>query len=321
MATLTTSLLLSALLVAMPAHAAVRVVDDTGASVALAAPATRIITLAPHAAELVYAAGAGASVVGVMKGSDYPPAVAELPVIGDVAALDLEKIVMLAPDLIVTWPWTTPAQVGGLRERGVAIFEADARTIGGIADDVERIGALAGTQAQASTAATALRARIARLTLRAVGSPLRVFYQLSDVPLFTLGGHHLVSQAITACGGQNVFGALSIPAPQVSVEAVLAANPQVIVAGTDAARRPAWLDNWSRWPALDAARDRALFVVDANLLHRPGPRFVDGVVQLCEALAMARRATGRAAAPAPIIGPTTMPPSDAPSSATAGKSR
>src|SRR6185437_12896804 len=132
MAALTTRLLLSALLVAVPAGAAVRVVDDTGATVALAAPATRIITLAPHAAELVYAAGAGARVVGVMKGSDYPPAAAKLPVIGDVAALDLEKIVMLAPDLIVTWPWTTPAQVAWLRARGVAVFEADAHTIDGI---------------------------------------------------------------------------------------------------------------------------------------------------------------------------------------------
>jgi iron complex transport system substrate-binding protein len=99
-----------------------------------------------------------------------------------------------------------------------------------------------------------------------------------------------VSQAIARCGGANVFGDLSIPAPQVSLEAVLAADPQAIVAGTDFARRPAWLDAWSRWPALAAVRYGNLFVVDANLLHRPGPRFVDGVVQLCRALDDARRA-------------------------------
>ena len=291
MAALTTRLLLSALLVAMPARAAVRVVDDTGATVAPAAPATRIITLAPHAAELVYAAGAGARVVGVMKGSDYPPAVAELPVIGDVAALDLEKIVMLAPDLIVTWPWTTPAQVAWLRARGVAVFEADAHTIDGIATDIERIGALSGTDAAARAAAMQFRTRVAQLARDGRdGVPLRVFYQLSGVPLFTLGGRHLVSQAIARCGGENVFAGLTIPAPQVSVEAVLAANPQAIIAGTDDARRPAWLDDWSRWPALDAVRHHALFVVDANLLHRPGPRFVDGIAQLCGTLADARRA-------------------------------
>jgi iron complex transport system substrate-binding protein len=291
MAALTTRLLLSALLVAVPARAAVRVVDDTGATVALAAPATRIITLAPHAAELVYAAGAGGRVVGVMKGSDYPPAVARLPIIGDVAALDLEKIVMLAPDLIVTWPWTTPAQVAWLRARGVAVFEADAHTIDGIATDIERIGALTGTDAAARAAATRFRTRVAQLARDARdGVPLRVFYQLSGVPLFTLGGRHLVSQAIARCGGENIFAGLTIPAPQVSVEAVLAANPQAIIAGTDDARRPAWLDDWSRWPALDAVRHHALFVVDANLLHRPGPRFVDGIAQLCGTLEKARRA-------------------------------
>ena len=291
MAALTTRLLLCALLVAMPARAAVRVVDDTGATVALAAPAARIITLAPHAAELVYAAGAGARVVGVMKGSDYPPAAARLPVIGDVAALDLEKIVMLAPDLIVTWPWTTPAQVAWLRARGVAVFEADAHTIDGIAADIERIGTLSGTDAAARAAAMQFRTRVARLAHDGRdGVPVRVFYQLSGAPLFTLGGRHLVSQAIERCGGENVFAGLRIPAPQVSVEAVLAATPHAIIAGTDYASRPAWLDAWSRWPALDAVRHHALFVVDANLLHRPGPRFVDGIAQLCGTLADARRA-------------------------------
>lgn len=279
-----------AAVVAAPAVAQIRVVDDTGVSVVLAAPARRIVTLAPHATELVYAAGAGASIVGVIKGSDYPPAARSLPVIGDVAALDVERIVMLAPDLVVTWPWTAPAQVAWLRGRGVAVFQADARSLSGIADDVERIGALAGTEAEATSVARSLRERIARLdAAHAKAPPLRVFYQLSDVPLFTLGGHHLISQAIAHCGGRNVFADLSLPAPQVSVEAVLAANPEVIVAGTDDAKRPVWLDRWTRWPALDAVRDHRLYVVDANLLHRPGPRFIDGVAQLCDTLSAARR--------------------------------
>jgi len=282
---------LLALLVAAGASAqGIRVVDDTGAAVALAQPARRIVTLAPHAAELVFAAAAGERIVGVIKGTDHPDAARWLPVIGDVAALDLERIVALAPDLVVTWPWTMPAQVALLRERGIAVFEADARTIEGIADDVERIGVLAGTSATAAPAATALRARIAKLALAHAGAePLRVFYQVSDAPLFTLGGKHLVSRALALCGGRNVFADLALPAPQVSVEAVLAANPQVIVAGTADAQRPPWLDRWREWPALDAVRRHSLFVVDANLLHRPGPRFVDGVAELCAALAQARR--------------------------------
>jgi iron complex transport system substrate-binding protein len=283
-------LALLAMLIVAPALAAVRVVDDTGAVVELASPATRIVTLAPHAAELVFAAGAGARIVGVIKGSDYPPAVRTRPVIGDVAALDVERIVALAPDLIVTWPWTTPRQVAALRQRGIAVFDADARSIDAIASDLERIGRLAGTFDIASAAARTFRARVAAVAReRSSGLPMRVFYEVSDVPLFTLGGTHLVSQALALCGGENVFARLSIPAPQISTEAVLAADPQVIIAGTNDAKRPPWLDGWLRWPVLAAVRHRALYTVDANLLHRPGPRFADGIEALCRTLANARR--------------------------------
>ncbi|HXR55967.1 MAG TPA: cobalamin-binding protein [Casimicrobiaceae bacterium] len=280
-----------ALLVAAPAFASISVVDDTATTVEIARPAKRIVTLAPNAAELAFAAGAGSRVVGVIAGTDYPPAAKALPIVGDVASLDLERIVALAPDLIVTWPWTTPRQADSLRAAGIAVFEANPRTIDGIATDIEKLGRLTATEATADAAAHAFRTRVAQLAhLQRAGAPLRVFYEVSDAPLFTLGGKHLVTQALSLCGGENVFADLSIPAPEVGVEAVLAANPQVIIAGTRDAKRPAWLDAWTRWPALDAVRHHALFTVDANLLHRAGPRFVDGVEQLCRTLANARRA-------------------------------
>jgi iron complex transport system substrate-binding protein len=286
-------LLLALALSGAPARAAITVVDDSGASVTLNSPAQRIVTLAPHATELVYAAGAGGAIVGVIKGSDFPPDARTRPVVGDATGLDLEQIAVLAPDLIVTWPWTTPAQVQRLRARGIAVFEADPREIGGIADDIERIGTLAGTDGVAHSSASSLRARLAKLaSSRNADAPLDVFYEVSDVPLFTLGGQHLVSKAIAACGGRNVFSQLTLPAPQVSIEAVLAANPQVIIAGTNGAARPPWLDAWRAWPSIDAVRRDALYAVDANLLHRPGPRFIDGIVELCDALADARRKRG-----------------------------
>ena len=287
---------LAVLIAARPLQAAITVIDDTGATVTVSSPAKRIVTLAPHAAELVFAAGAGASIVGVIKGSDFPSEVRALPVIGDAIALDLERIVGLAPDLIVTWPWTTPEQVARLRARGIAVYEADAREVGGIADDIERIGLLAGSSSVARVNAAALRERVAKIVYAAdrtsmstQDSPLRVFYQVADLPIFTLGGHHLVSKAIVQCGGRSVFDGLTLPAPQVSVEAVLAADPEVIIAGTNGAKRPRWLDAWRSWSSVDAVRRGALYTVDANLLHRPGPRFVEGIAQLCDALADARR--------------------------------
>ena len=272
-------------LAALPALAQVRVRDDAGAEVALTSPARRIVSLAPHATELLYAAGAGDRVVGVVRGSDHPAAARSLPVVGDVHALDLERILSLEPDLVVTWPWTTPGQVAKLRSRGIAIYTSDPQTIDGIATSLERLGELAGTAEAAAAAARAFRQRLsaAPSSVPRTDKP-KVFYEIWNQPLFTIGGRHLISQAIAACGGENVFAALDVPAPQVATEAVIAARPEVIVAGTDEAKRPPWLDEWSRWPGIPAVRDARLRVVDANLLHRPGPRFADGVVQLCAAL-------------------------------------
>jgi iron complex transport system substrate-binding protein len=271
------------------ALATVQAVDDAGTTVRLAAPALRIVSLAPHATELLYAAGAGPRVVGVLATSDWPPEVAGKPRVGDSRALDLERILALAPDLVVTWPYAAPAQVAPLVARGVPVFIANPATIDGIALDLERLGTLAGTLPTATARAAELRARLARLQARYAGArPVRVFYEIWNAPLYTIGGGHLISQALRVCGGENVFAALTLPAPGVSVEAVIEARPEAIIAGADGAVRPAWLDDWKRWPTLPAVARGNLYTVDANLLHRAGPRFIDGVEMLCATLAEAR---------------------------------
>ena len=180
--------------------------------------------MAPHATELLFAAGAGARVVGAMSGSDFPPAAARLPVVGNANALDLERILALRPDLIVTWPYTTPAQVDVLRAQGIAVFTTHPRTIDGIARDIERLGILADSSAAAIQIAQRFRARLGGLAERGAGKTIvRVFYQVSDVPLYTVGGDHLITQALQLCGAQNVFASLALPAPEISIEAVLAA--------------------------------------------------------------------------------------------------
>ncbi|MEP7061076.1 MAG: cobalamin-binding protein [Betaproteobacteria bacterium] len=269
----------------LPVRADVVAIDDAGVRVALAQPARRIVALAPHVTELLFAAGAGAYVVGVVAGSDFPPQAPGIAIVGDANAVDLERIVALKPDLVVTWPYTTSAQLAAIGQRGIAVFTSNARTIDAIAGDVERLGDLAGTRDVALRAAAAFRADIAASRRGTPGEvPLRVFYEIWGEPIFTVGGAHLISEAITLCGGENVFAALSVAAPVVSKEAVIAARPQVIVAGADDAKRPAWLDAWRRWPEIPAVRDDRLRVVDANLLHRAGPRFARGVAQLCAAL-------------------------------------
>jgi iron complex transport system substrate-binding protein len=273
--------------------AAVSARDDTGATIELAAPAQRIVSLAPHATELLFAAGAGARITGVVARSDFPPQAKAIPVVGDVNTIDLERIVAQKPDLVVTWPYTTPALVEKLKARGIAVFTTDPASLDGIADDIVALGTLAGTRDAAVAAATSWKARLDALARGARGKPsVLVFYQIWDAPLFTVGHGHLITQALAACGAENVFGAIRIPAPQVSAEAVLAARPEAIIAGADGAVRPAWLDRWRRWTELPAVRYGNLDVVDADRLHRPGPRFLDGMQALCEAIdrARARRA-------------------------------
>ena len=280
---------LAAIFVASGAGAAVTATDDAGNMVALARPAQRIVSLAPHATELLFAAGAGTRLVGVVAHSDWPREARALPGVGDANALDLERIVALAPDLVVAWPYTMPAQLAALRARGATIFVSDPKSIPGIAQDVEALGRLAGTDATARPAAAALRARHDALVSRHAGSrAIAVFYEVWNEPLQTIGGRHLISEAIALCGGTNVFGALTLPAPTVSFEAVVAAAPEAIIAGSDDGRRPAWLDDWQRWRNVPAVRYRNLFVADGDLLHRSGPRFFDGVESLCAMLDKAR---------------------------------
>ena len=279
-----------ALLEAAAVFAAVSATDDAGATIVLEKPAARIVSLAPHATELLYAAGAGDRVVGVLSTSDWPPEAAAKPRVGDAHRLDMERIVTLAPDLIVTWPYSGIGEVAALRARGVPVFITHPTTIAGIAADIERLGALAGTQAAATERARQFRAKLERLGEHgSVSRRVRVFYQIWNEPLYTIGGKHLISEAITICGGENVFASLTLPAPEVSVEAVLAARPDAIIAGADGGVRPAWLDHWKHWPSIPAVALGNLYTVDANLLHRPGPRFLDGMEDLCMMLDDARR--------------------------------
>ena len=278
-----------ALVFVTTAQADVWVLDARGARVVLPAPAQRVISLAPHATELLFAAGAGDSVVGVLAPGDWPAQARRLPKVGDANAVNLEGILALKPDLIVAWPYLPPLQVERLREMGIVVYLSDPRTPTAIADDIERLGVLTGHGDEAGRTAASLRARIARQRERyADADRVRVFYEIWNRPIYTVGGGHLITVAIELCGGSNVFAAQALPAPQVSVESVLAAAPAAIVAGTDGGVRPEWLDEWRAWPALPAVAQGNLFVVDADLLHRAGPRFVDGIEQLCAALAVAR---------------------------------
>ncbi|MDQ2694606.1 MAG: cobalamin-binding protein [Pseudomonadota bacterium] len=267
------------------------VVDDAGNAVALAQPARRIVSLAPHATELLFAVGAGPQVVGVMAFSDYPPPARALPRVGGYAGLDLEAIVALRPDLVVAWSSGNPAaHIDRLRALGMAVFVSEPRRLDDIPRTLDRLGALTGHRDEARRAAAAFRARLAALAQRHRERPkVRVFYQVWDRPLVTLNGEHLVNHLIELCGGRNVFAALPVLAPHVGVEAVIAAAPQAIVASGTAAAASRWLFAWRRWDTLPAVAAGNLFMIHPDLGLRPTPRILEGAQALCGALEQARR--------------------------------
>lgn len=272
------------------AAADVTVTDGTGRQVTLDQPARRIVSLAPHVTETLYAAGAGEHLVAAVNYSDYPAAARELPRVGSYDNLNIESILAHDPDLVVAWKSGNPNnQVQRLHELGLTVYVTEPRRLEAIADTLERFGTLAGTEDEANAAAQRFRQRLDRLRARYSGrAPLEVFYQVWDDPLQTVNGEHVISDVIRSCGGRNVFSELPAIAPHVSVESVLERDPEVIVASGMGNARPDWLDMWRKWPELAAVENDHLFFVPPDLLQRHSPRILEGMQRMCEHLEQAR---------------------------------
>lgn len=272
-------------------HAEVRVHDVDGHAVVLAQPARRIVSLAPHLTELLFAVGAGDAVVGTVAHSDFPDAARRVPLVGDSAMLDLERIAALQPDLLLVWRHgNAPQQLQRLAALRLPTYAHEARALADISRGLRDLGALTGHDAEAARRADAFDRAVATLQARFAGQRrLRVFYQVWPQPLITVNGEHLISQALDVCGADNVFAAQRLLTPTVTEEAVLLADPDAIVTGWI----PAYggtppLETWKRLGTLRAVRAGALLTVDPDLLHRQSDRVVLGVQELCEKLDGAR---------------------------------
>ena len=285
--------MLACMLVADTA-AAVSVRDDAGDAVVLQQPAKRIVSLAPHVTELLFAAGGGNRIVGTVSYSDYPPAAKAIPRIGDNRQVDLERLIALKPDLLVVWRHNASArQMEQLSALGIPLFYSEPHKMADVPDTLERLGQLLGTEQQANKSAAELRKDLSALASRYSHRPtVRVFYQVWDRPLYTLNSSHIISDAIRVCGGENVFAQMPMAAPQVGVEAVLQTNPEAVIAGSLRDRASQGADFWKKYPTLEATRRTNLFTLDGDLLNRPGPRIIAGAAALCDKLEQARNHRG-----------------------------
>lgn len=242
----------------------------------------RVVSLAPSLSEIVVELGSADLLVGVLDAGERPAALKDLPSVGRYGQLDMERLLSLKPDLLLLWPGSVgPAQREQLKRLNIPTYVADPHNLEQLTAQIEAIAAQLGRPERGVSLATDLRRRLALLRQRyRRDEPLRVFYQVWDRPLYTVGGGQIISDALAVCGARNVFSDLTLPAPQVSVEAVLQRNPQVILAGDQAQ-----LEAWKAWPMVAAVAQGQLRLVTDKGLERPSGQMIEATAKLCQIIA------------------------------------
>jgi iron complex transport system substrate-binding protein len=269
--------------------------DDLGRVVEVGSPPLRIVSLAPGATEMLFAAGAGSQLIATVQYSSEPAAARAVPRIGDVAAIDMERLVALRPDVVIAWPaGGNPAQRAKIAALGIPLYQQQVARLADLPGSLRRLGVLAGTENLAGQAAAALEARLSALERTySAATPVRerptVLLQVWNRPIYTVGGRHLMSDALALCGARNVFADLPEPGPLVDTEAVIGRDPDIILAAAPPGEGAAWVADWQRFPALAAVRNHRVLAFENQALSRLGPSVLDATEDLCRTIARLSR--------------------------------
>ena len=275
----------------MPAGSAqITVRDGVDGTLVLEKPATRVVSLAPHLTEVVYAAGAGEQLVGAVSYSDYPEEARAIPRVGSYDSVSYETLLSLKPDLVLAWHEGNGEDVvTRLRSLGLNVYVSEPRALEDVAESLRVVGVLTGNEQAANAAASRFMQQLNALReTYSSREPVTVYYQIWNEPLLTLNGDHLISDVVRLCGGRNVFSDAMPLVSRISVESVLRANPQVIIASGMDKARPEWLDDWREWSAMTAVKNDQLYFIPPDILQRHTPRIIEGATLMCEKLQQAR---------------------------------
>jgi iron complex transport system substrate-binding protein len=269
---------------------AISVMDDSGKTIQLRQPATRVLTLAPNLTELVFDLNAGDRVVATVQFSNYPEAAKTIPRVGSSGSLNLEAVLRYHPDLVLGWQsGNNPQQLIAIEQLGIPVYRSEPGRLQDIPTTLLKLGRLLGRETRAKVLAQQMRAGIARLQQRyGQRTLLSGFYQIWDEPIYTINGRHIISDVMRLCGVRNVFADAPVIAPVVSMESVIAKNPQMIISGGSAKIQAQNLSSWRAWPQLLAVRANNLFYIDADLMQRDTPRILEGAEALCRQAETAR---------------------------------
>ncbi len=279
-------LLLAASVPALPATSGITVVDDAGRKVTLAHVPRRIVSIAPGATEMLFAAGAGERVIATSEFSDEPAAAKKIPRIGDSNAIDIERVVALQPDVVVVWEGgSNLAQVNRLESLHVPLYRQKLEKLADIPVSLRRLGALADTRAVADKAALDIEARLARLEKRyGKTTGPTVLLEVWNRPIYTVGGTHMMTDSLRLCGARNVFADLKDQGPSIDTEAIIGRDPEIIVAVAPPGVAAEWLAEWKRFGTMRAVKNGRLIPFEDQRLTRLGPSAIAGTEALCEAI-------------------------------------
>ena len=264
--------------------------DDTGQKVCRKSLPERIVSLSPGATELVFAAGAGPRVAGVDAHSDYPEEVANLPRVGGYPDTSVEAIVALKPDFIVAWAGGNKPQLTSVLESfGIPLFYIDPQSFSDVSSAIGRLGILFGTEGQASKAASEVNKRYQAIAANySHKTPVRVFYELWNEPLMSVNKTHIIGQVMEVCGGENIYAQTRTQVPTVSIESLIAADPQVISSSTFIKDGKTVEQRWNQWQNITAVKNNAYITVSGDLISRPTPRALDAAQEFCQKLDVIR---------------------------------
>jgi iron complex transport system substrate-binding protein len=265
--------------------------DDTGRTLTLPRSPQKIVSIAPGATEMLFAAGAGRFVIATVEFADEPAEARRVPRIGDNNAIDVERVVALRPDVVVVWEGGNNAgQVAQLERLRIPLYRHRVERLADFPDSLRRLGVLAGTKAEAEKAATNVESRLMELAKTyGTGEKLSVLLEVWNRPIYTVGGSHMMTDALRLCGARNIFDELQQKGPAVDLEAVIARNPQVIIAVAPPGIAQEWLGEWKRYANIQAVRSGALVPFEDQRLSRLGPSALDGTEALCQAIEGVRR--------------------------------
>ena len=265
--------------------------DDAGRPKAITYSARRVVTLAPALTELVYVAGAHEQLVGVSAYSDFPEAARYKPQVADAAGISLEALLALKPDLVLAWKGgTRPADIARLESLGINVFMIEIRTPADVPRAIRTIGKLTGSPKLTDAperAAALFESKLEILEMaKKTKTPVRVFFEISQMPLMTVNGQHFIAETMRLCGGENVFSDVA----QMVIEP---SREELLKRGADVILRPASIlkdvkRDQALYGGMEAYRSGRIYAVNADWILRPGPRVLLAAEEICTALDRAR---------------------------------